>query len=239
MVFSSSRFDHITPLLRQLHWLKVPERIDYKLALLVYKCLQDVAPSYLADNLCRTADVEARHRLRSASSPSLVVRPTRLSTYGDRAFPVAASRVWNSLPHHVTSAQSLPVFCSHLKTHLFSRSFRWLYCCACEVTLVITDTLIAVLIHLLTYLLTYLFSRVTLPLHQHIRPFTTNEALSPRDEALSPPVSPSPGRGWSAPALNVVYSCMTYSFARCSVNLWKQSHSWEEKCPGSSDMSTQ
>ena len=70
---------------------------------LVYNCLQGVAPSYLADDLCQTADVEARHRLRSASSPSLVVRRTRLSTYGDRAFPVAASRVWNSLPHHVTS----------------------------------------------------------------------------------------------------------------------------------------
>ena len=124
MVFSSSRFDHINPLLRQLHWLKVPEQIDCKLALLVYKCLQGVAPSYLADDLCRTAEVEARHRLRSASSPSLVVRRTRLSTYGDRAFPVATSRVWNSLPHHVTSAQSLPVFCSRLKTHLFSRSFH-------------------------------------------------------------------------------------------------------------------
>ena len=56
MVFSSSRFDHITPLLRQLHWLKVPERIDYKLTLLVYTCLQGVAPSYLADDLCRTAE---------------------------------------------------------------------------------------------------------------------------------------------------------------------------------------
>ena len=64
-------------------WLKVPERIDYKLALLVYKSLKGVAPSYLADDLCRTADVEARHRLRSASSPSVVVRRTRLSTYGD------------------------------------------------------------------------------------------------------------------------------------------------------------
>jgi len=53
--------------------------------------LQGVAPSYLADDLRRTADLEAQHRLRSASSPSLVVRRTRLSTYGDRAFPVAAS----------------------------------------------------------------------------------------------------------------------------------------------------
>jgi len=41
LMFFSSRYDHITPLLRQLHWLKAPDRIDYKLALLVYKCRQD------------------------------------------------------------------------------------------------------------------------------------------------------------------------------------------------------
>ena len=43
-------------------------------------------------------------------SSSLVVRRTRLSTVGDRAFPVAAARIWNGLPLHVTSAPSLPVF---------------------------------------------------------------------------------------------------------------------------------
>ena len=61
LVFSSSRYDHTTPLLPQPHWLKAPERIDYKLALLVYKCLKGVAPSYLADDLCQTtpdADVD-------------------------------------------------------------------------------------------------------------------------------------------------------------------------------------
>jgi len=56
-----------------------------------YKCLQGVAPSYRTDDLCRTAVIEARHCLRLASSPSLIVRHTRLSTYGDRAFLVAAS----------------------------------------------------------------------------------------------------------------------------------------------------
>ena len=50
-------------------------------------------------------------------------RRTRLSTIGDRAFPVAAARVWNGLPHHVTSAPSLAVFRSRLKTHLFRRCF--------------------------------------------------------------------------------------------------------------------
>jgi len=53
------------------------------------------------------ADIEARQRLRSASSTSLDVRRTRLSTVGDRAFPVAAARLWNSLPSHVTAAPSL------------------------------------------------------------------------------------------------------------------------------------
>ena len=47
-------------------------------------------------------------------------RPT---TVGDRAFPVAASRIWNALPRHVTSAPSLAIFRRHLKTHLFRRCF--------------------------------------------------------------------------------------------------------------------
>jgi len=42
---------------------------------------------------------------------------------GDRSFPVAAARVWNSLPQRVSSSPSLTVFRSRLKTHLFSRSF--------------------------------------------------------------------------------------------------------------------
>jgi len=62
----------------------------------------------------------------------------------------------------VTSAQSVPVFCSRLKTHLFSRSFRWLYCCACEVTLVINRCF-----YLLTYLLTYV-SNLTVAQHTRV-----------------------------------------------------------------------
>ena len=107
--------------LRQLHWLKAPERVEFKLAILVYKCRQRTAPSYLFEELCQPADFEARRRLRSASSSSLVVRRMRLSTISDRAFPVAAACIWNGLPPHVTSAPSLPVFRSRLKTHLFRR----------------------------------------------------------------------------------------------------------------------
>jgi len=118
LVFSASRYDRITPLLTQLHWLKVPECIKL-LAVLVYKCLHQTASPYLAES---SAD-EARQRLRSASTSSLVVRHTRFSTIGDRAIPVAAARLWNTLPLNVTSASSISVFRKHLKTHLFCHSF--------------------------------------------------------------------------------------------------------------------
>ena len=75
-------------------------------AVLVYKCLHGLAPPQLIDELCRPADLETRQRLRSASSSSLIVRRTRLSTVGDRAFQVAAARVWNNLPRHFCSFSS-------------------------------------------------------------------------------------------------------------------------------------
>jgi hypothetical protein len=124
LIHSASRYQHITPLLRQLHWLKAQERINFKLAVLAFKCLHGMAPPYLAEEFVRPADFEAPRRLRSASSLLLVVRRTHLSTVGDRAFPVAAARLWNSLPRYVTSVTSLPVFKSRLKTYLFPALFR-------------------------------------------------------------------------------------------------------------------
>ena len=111
-------------ILRQLHWLKVPWRIDYKLAILVYRCLHGLALSYLADELHHPAVSKFWRRLHSASSHELSIPCTRLSTYGDRAFPVAAVRIWNSLTQHITSAPSLPVFCSRLKTYFFELCFQ-------------------------------------------------------------------------------------------------------------------
>jgi len=124
IVFSASRYDRITPLLTQLHRLMVPERIKLKLAVLVYKCLHQTAPPYLAEELHLSSAEEARQRVRSASKSSLVVPRNRLSTIGDRAFPVAAARLWYTLPLNVASASSISVFRKHLKTHLFSHSFH-------------------------------------------------------------------------------------------------------------------
>ena len=123
LIYSVRKHDHVTPLLQDLHWLRVPQRIEFKLGVLVYRCLHGIAPAYLTECFQRVADVDSRRRLRSSSTSAVVVPPTRLSTVGDRAFPVAAARVWNSLPSSVTSCTSLSTFKRHLKTHLFARSY--------------------------------------------------------------------------------------------------------------------
>ena len=122
LTFRLRRYDHVTDALAVLHWLRVPERVDYRLAVTTYRVLHGAAPSYL-DVLQRTADLPSRRRLRSSASGRLEVPAHRLATVGRRSFRVAAPTVWNSLPDDVQSAPSLPVFCSRLKTHLFRRSF--------------------------------------------------------------------------------------------------------------------
>ncbi len=123
LINGARRSDHVSPLLRSLHWLRATERINFRLAVLAYRCLHGLAPSYLAGELCQVADVAARQRLRYSSTADLIVPRTNCSTIGDRAFPVAASRVWNSLPPSVTSSPTLAVFRRRLKTELFARSY--------------------------------------------------------------------------------------------------------------------
>ena len=54
------KFDHITPVLRELHWLPVRKRIVYKLAVMVYKCLHGLAPPYLAADCVPVTSVASR-----------------------------------------------------------------------------------------------------------------------------------------------------------------------------------
>jgi len=78
LVYQSSRYDHITPLLQRLHWLRALERISYKLAILVYKCPiyqcpHGLAPAYLADALQPVTGLTGRQCVRSSSTLALAV----------------------------------------------------------------------------------------------------------------------------------------------------------------------
>jgi len=122
LVYSRQMSQHTTLLLQELHWLRVPERIQFRLCVLAYHCVHGTAPAYLADSLWSTSEVVARRRLRSVDSPTLLVPSTRRAILGDRAFPVAAARAWNSLPAQTRTASSLITFPCQTKAYLFTVS---------------------------------------------------------------------------------------------------------------------
>lgn len=121
LVTKTRKFDHITPVLCDLHWLPVRQRIDFKIATLVYKCLHGLAPSYLADECILVSTLSGRRHLRSAGANKLFV-PTINTNYGSRAFAVYGPRVWNSLPDELRAIDSATIltFRRKLKTHLFT-----------------------------------------------------------------------------------------------------------------------
>jgi len=123
LVFRLRRYDHVTDALAILHWLRLPQRVDFKVAVMAFRVLHGLAPPYL-NQLVLVSDLPGHHRLRSSSSQQLLVPPFQFTTVGRRSFPVAASLRWNSLPTDIQSSQSLlPVFRQRLKTFLFQQSF--------------------------------------------------------------------------------------------------------------------
>ena len=115
----SRRSDHITAVLRRLHWLPVRRCNEFKLALLIYKSLNGSTPRYLSDDCQLVSDV-GRRRLRSSEVSTCVV-PRTHTGFGDRAFQVARPRLWNSLPASLRQSDTtVGQFKKLLKTHLFS-----------------------------------------------------------------------------------------------------------------------
>ena len=120
IITRTKKFDHITPALKQLHWLPISSRIEFKILLLTYKALNGLAPQYLADlvhyrRTCRN--------LRSNNKLLLEVPRWKLATYGRRCFSSAAPVLWNSLPLDIKSSPNVNIFKKKLKTHLFSKAY--------------------------------------------------------------------------------------------------------------------
>jgi len=136
-----------SPILRSLHWLKINERIEYKLLSLTYKVLTTSQPDYLHNLI----SVQSSGRTRSSSVVTLA-RPSVSSSLQitNRSFTYASPHLWNKLPSsfrqphcvhsppgsphpaHITSSQLSPSFSpsvtpstfhSELKTHLFTNPF--------------------------------------------------------------------------------------------------------------------
>ena len=121
-IFGRWQWRGVTELRRQLHFLPVTARIDYKICLMVFKCINNLSPSYL-QSLIQRRQPKCKS-LRHDDDPTLLQRDfsTKYKT-SQRAFQVAGPRLWNILPETIRSCTDESLFKSRRKTHLFDKSY--------------------------------------------------------------------------------------------------------------------
>ena len=118
LITGTRRCDHITLVLREIHWLFIRQRVKFKLTFLVHQSLSGQSPAYLADD-CRLVSDSTCRSPRSVDVLTCVV-PRTYSSYGDRTFAAAGPRLWNSLPVQLRNPDiSYGRFRRQLKGHLF------------------------------------------------------------------------------------------------------------------------
>ena len=107
MVALTPKHEHISPVLQELHWLPVEQRIISEILLMTFKCLNGIAPSYLSDLVTRYIP---RRNLRFANGHHLFDVKYNLRNYGFRSFSVASPQLWNDMPLGIRSCDSLNDF---------------------------------------------------------------------------------------------------------------------------------
>ena len=111
------KFDHITEAMKDLHWLKIPEHIQFKVLVTIYQCVNGLAPSFLIDLL----DLNLmRRNLRSDTQGKLPIPQCSLSQVCNSSIRYAGPRLWNELPQNILGRQKLKDCSKSSSKHIYS-----------------------------------------------------------------------------------------------------------------------
>ena len=119
LILKKSKRDHVTPLLKELHWLPVKYHVQYKFATLAFRHFDGTLPPYLS-SLCT---YQPSRSLCSSTERLLKIPKTNLKIFGECSFGYIAPTVWNWLPADLRASPCLPAFKANLKTFLFRQAF--------------------------------------------------------------------------------------------------------------------
>ena len=110
-----NKFDHVTPYLRELKWLKMCDMYKYELGITMKDIVSKRLPGWLfsLSKVSETHDVNTRHQHK------LLVPKTR-TLIGDRSLLVVGPKLWNSLPNHVKDTKCMSTFKRELKLFLYN-----------------------------------------------------------------------------------------------------------------------
>lgn len=121
LITRTKKFDHITEVLYNLHWLPVQQRINFKIMLIAFRAIHNTLPSYICELF---ASYKPTRSLRSTNKLLLNVPKINTKSYGQRAICHAAPALWNELPLHIKLSDNIDIFKRKLKTHLFKQTFE-------------------------------------------------------------------------------------------------------------------
>ena len=116
IIFGFRKFDHISQGIKSLKWLPVKDRLSLNDAIMMYKCINKLAPDYLADKFVQRSHI---HNRNTRSRNQLVIPRCRIST-GQRSFVYRGTQLWNSLSYDVRTAKCPKVFKRRLINILLS-----------------------------------------------------------------------------------------------------------------------
>ena len=120
MITGTQSTDHITPILKNLHWLPVEARINFKILLITYKILNGQSTSYLAPII---QEYQPLRTLRSSTRSLLCIPSIKSNSYGGCAFSATASKLWNSILEYVKRLETVETFKTMLKTFFFQKHY--------------------------------------------------------------------------------------------------------------------
>ena len=84
--------------MRDLHWLKIDEKSDYKVLLLMFKCLFDEGPAYLSKDFEMLSSIPGKQKLRSSNLLKVFADKDKLKTTEKKIFYAIGSTLWNNFP---------------------------------------------------------------------------------------------------------------------------------------------
>ncbi|KAK7110298.1 hypothetical protein V1264_014194 [Littorina saxatilis] len=121
LIFRAQHRQPCTPLMKELHWLPVSERIRYKAACFCYNIISESAPAYLSE----LVSLYTPSRTLRSSDDARLLRQGRFKrkAHGFRTFSYYGPQLWNSLPFQLRYSPSISSFKSNLKTHLFQQHY--------------------------------------------------------------------------------------------------------------------
>ena len=118
IVSGSKKYDHVTPILRQLKWLPVKQHMYYRDSIMAFKCMNGLAPGYLSDQFTKRSSISTRKTRNS----QLLNIPLFKTATGQRTFYYRMVSLWNALPQNIKLSQSLAHFKNLMRKRLLMDS---------------------------------------------------------------------------------------------------------------------